>query len=308
MTRHLVLIGSLLNIWITSFAQTSFRVSYPLPIVQSTMSTDTSFHHDVSYDIWQTAMTQTAQAIKNGSQKIYDNMGKRITIEEIIEKLSTRDTVMMINPYTLEESTKEILTPGYLDADICGFSMNEKWTVGNDGMIEKSILRYAPLYPHISCHKALYWIYPTPIISKHQTTNVEYVVDFSSFEDSRDSAAFVSLLMSRIQSGEARAFNPQEENPKLLSKEGIDNLFKSYPITDTVTAINPITLEETTSIYKREGQNKIDRIKFREEWMIDSKGNFQKYIREYLLMTCYYDQKGILAGWVPFLIIRNKDF
>jgi hypothetical protein len=294
-----------------AFAQTSFRVSYSLPIVQNTMSTDTFMRHEVSYDIWQSALSQTAQSIKSGSTKIYDNMGKRITAEEVMAKLSTRDTVMILNPYTLEEYSKEILTEGYLDAHICGFSMNEKWTIGNDGMIEKSILRFAPLYPHYSCHKALYWIYPTPVTSKHQTTNVEYVVDFSSFENSEDSVAFVKLLMGRLLSGEVNASNPfipRDKNPKNLSKAEIEEAFRIQSSIDTATSIDPVSLSQTTTVNKWTAQNKIDRIRFHEEWQIDGRGNFMKQVKEYELMTRDYDHhSGEFRGWMPFLTIRNQE-
>lgn len=305
--KYSILLLLLLSIGPISSAQPSFRVSYSLPIVQNTISADTFMHHEVSYDIWQSALSQTAQSIKSGSTKIYDNMGKRITAAEVMEKLNSRDTVMILNPFTLEEYNKEILTPGYLDADVCGFSMNEKWTIGNDGMIEKSILRYAPLYPHFSCHRAVYWIYPLPIVSKHQTTNVEYAVDFSSFESGSDSAAFVNLLMSHLVSGASNVYDTREETAKPLSKDGVENLFKPYYATDTVTQIDPISLSETTIVHQRVMRNKIDRIKFREEWMIDSKGNFGKYVKEYVLMTCVYDQNGMPVGWMPFLAIRNKE-
>ena len=291
-----------------SFAQSSFRVSYSLPVVQSAMSTDTFLHHDITYDIWQTALSQMARSIENGMVKIYDNMGKLTTAATVKDKLSSIDTVAILNPVTLEETTRYILNVTALDADICGLSMNEKWTILNDGMIEKTILRYAPLYPNFSCHKAVYWVYPAPIVAKHQTINVEYVIDFSSFENYIDSATFTTQLMDRLLSGEANAYDPRELKPKQLNKTEIAELFKPWSGADTITTIDPVALSQTVSVEKWIGQNAIDRIRFNEEWQIDGRGNFMKQVLEYQLMTRDYEHPtGVFRGWIPFLTIRSKE-
>jgi hypothetical protein len=53
-------------------------------------------------------------------------------------------------------------------------------------------------------------------------------------------------------------------------------------------------------------QNKICAIKFIEQWRIDADGNFEKYVKEYRLMTADYDRNEKYRGLMAFLVVKNE--
>ena len=307
MRTRIISTVTFLFVCLTSFAQTNFKVTYSLPIVQGAGDDDTSYHEHVTYDIWGNTITQMIDAASKGDIQVYDSLGAMIPSSQVHKNICTYDTLLMVNPITLQEFVKKVPNCVPLDQEIKSFSMKESWTIQENGMIAKKVSEYGLLYySPKQRHKPAFWLHPGTVATDHQTATVQYNIDLSHFINPEDSTAFITFLKKKILSGEVNAFDPRAESHKPLTKEEIENLFKPYTSNDTLVTIDPIALTETMTVNKWIQQTTISHIKFTEDWMIDSKGNFTKYVREYCLMTRDYDNKGEFRGLIPFLMVRPK--
>ena len=171
----------LLASWIfTSYevsGQSDYTVTYTLPIIQSASSDDTLYKSTVTYNIWESVLKEIIVSAQKGMFTIYDTSGNPTTIDKIIDKSKSVDTILLFNSQTLKEEPHRVfssLQAEYLSNYISGFGMTEKWKMRDDGMIEKKIDKLAFLhYTRNNPQSILFLLYPKTVALKHEVATVE---------------------------------------------------------------------------------------------------------------------------------------
>jgi hypothetical protein len=296
-----------------AFAQHNFELQFKLPIDKyweaHRGSKPAAHPDDTNEKYWASIFEQLTRGIDLDKIAAYDNSQKPATSKDLCNAISYHDTIDDGGAQKVIEF--EILRLSDLYYNFDALDLTQKWTIQDNGKIEKTMLAYAPLssknivFKNESAgksgtHTPIFWIHPGTT-DTGTTFEVSYSFNLSDLANKGDSAALVSSIINGLKAGTIKGYGPMDDQQPPLNKTEIDNAFN--PGIDLVQVMDSTGQEWRTVARPR--PLIIDQLKFKEEWKVDGRGNFTVRVKDYGLAHRMYSPTGDFLATAIMVMMKN---